>query len=418
MEKINKNTVAECYTITGNDIAQGYADYLRNKLHIKEKIAAIAKDEKKHKRVKVKDPLALWKARKINDDKRKIAASEKAVQEKFYSTFYVWHNFNSFLFWDLIFSTDVVSKLLKTFPKLTKDQANLIYKNMMEFRSWLLNNVTNKKKLEDEIKYRQQEFFQDMHNAIQILQIPTNQKRFDWNTCLQKGLNVLAQTDEYNTARKIFKKIIFAVKNSYAISLYLQKRIKPIKPVQKYDTRKLSWLPAKSKKNVHYILDRFIDNDKSFYIVSRNDKLGRFEEIEGAFRDSKYGKLLIKYRVVLTACEIMLRHDWITCTVKYNRRNRKIMIKPRTKSYAAQQVGKYQIHVVDEKNKPIGQITFGPNDTKYQLVKLDIEPNYTKAEDIMFALGFSVLYLLKRNVKPQNQKFPYLYYPKWSEIKE
>ena len=420
MEKINKNTVAECYTIAGTDIAQGYADFLRDKLRLKEKVAAIEKDQKKQKHVSIKDPLALWNARKIRDDKKNVAGLDKTVEEKFYSTFYVWHNFNSFLFWDLIFSDDVVTKLLRTFPKLSKEEATEICNNMMEFRAWLLDNVTDKKKLEEEIQYRQQEFFQDMHNAMQILHISPNQKEINWNICLHRGLQVLAQTDEYNTARKIFKYFIFAVKNFHAISLYLQGRIKPIKPVNEFDTKGFKWLPKTSTKNVHFILDQFLEDDKSFYVVSRNDArmISRFQQEDGAFKHSKYDKLFVKYCIVLTACEIMLRHEWIACTVKYNRRSRSFTVKPRTKSFAGQQQGKYLIKVVDEKKKPIGEITFGPNDIKYQLVKIDIEPNYKKAEDIMFAIGFSVLYLLKRNVRAHNQKFPYIYFPKWSEIKE
>ena len=420
MEKLNKNTVAECYTIAGNDIAQGYADYLRNKLRLHEKVNAIRKDEKKQRWISMRNPKMLKHARKINEDKKKVSSLENQVANQFYSTFYVWQNFNSFLFWDLIFSDDVVNKILITFPKLKKPQAVQIYKDMLEFREWLLKNVTNRKKLEDEIKYRQQDFFQDVHNAMQVLNISQKQKHIDWNACLHRALKVLVQTDEYNTALEIFKYFIFVVKNFHAVELYLQKRIKPIKPVHKFTARNLKWLSKKSKRNVHFILDQFLEDDKSFYIVSRNDAktISRFTESAGAFQHSIHNKLAIRYRIVLTACEIMLRNDWIACTVKYNSRNHSFAIKSRTKSFKAKTSGKYSINVIDENNKPIGEVTFGPNDIKYQLVKVDIEPNYSKAEDIMFAIGFSVLYLLKKNDHTHKSNFPYVYFPKWPEIKE
>ena len=86
MDKLNKNTIEECYTIEGVDLAGGYSEHLRSNIKL----------------------------------------DEKKVEDKFNSTFYVWKNFNSFLFWDLMFADDVVSKLLKVFHNLDKKDAEKI----------------------------------------------------------------------------------------------------------------------------------------------------------------------------------------------------------------------------------------------------------------------------------------------------
>ena len=381
MDKLNKNTVADCYTIVAEDIAEGYAEFLRVNMRL----------------------------------------SEEEVKDQFNSAFYVWSKFNSYLFWDLMFADNVVDKILKGFLYLKKADSEKIYKNMMQFREWLLAWVTNKKKLEDEIHYRQQEFFQDMYNAMQVLHISEKDKHVNWALCLHHALKVMVRTDDYDTARKIFKYFIFAVKNHHAIDLYLQKRIAPIKPVSNFDGRDMVWLPQSSTKDIHYILDQFMDEDQAFYIVSRRDvkMVSCFKEQgRSTFIHTKFSKLHVKYRIVLSACEIMLHNNWVAIKVKYNKRQRHFTIKAKTTAFTATQVGKYKIEVKSASNEMIGTITYGPTDVKYQLVKIEVNPKYKKSEDILFAIGFSVLYLRKKNARIGNNIFPYVYFPKWSELKD
>ena len=381
MDKLNKNTIADCYTIVAEDIAEGYAEFLRVNMRLK----------------------------------------EEEVKDQFDSAFYIWTNFNSYLFWDILFADHAVDKILEVFPKLEEKDAKKIYKNMLQFKEWLLAWVTNRKKLEDEIKYRQQEFFQDMYNAMQVLHISQKDKKINWTICLHNALKVMVRTDDYDTARKIFKYFIFAVRNHHAIELYLQKRIAPIHPIKNFDGKDMVWLPQSSTKDVHYILDQFMDDDQAFYVVSRRDlrMISCFkEEGRSTFIHTKYNKLHVKYRIVLSACEITLHRNWVGLKVKYNKRARKFTIKAKTTAFTAKQVGKYKIQVTSAANELIGEITYGPTDVKYQLVKIDVNPKFKKSEDILFAIGFSVLYLRKKNARVGNNIFPYVYYPKWSEIQE
>ena len=261
MDKLNKNTIEECYTIEGVDLAGGYSEHLRSNIKL----------------------------------------DEKKVEDKFNSTFYVWKNFNSFLFWDLMFADDVVSKLLKVFHNLDKKDAEKIYDNMKDFKAWLLKHVVHPNELEKDIEYRQQDFFHDLHDAMELLHVDTKQKDVNWNICLHHALKVLTQTDEYETAQKIYKHFVFLVKNYRAIPMYLQKRIQPVHAIKNLSTKGFNWLPKKSKRNVHYILDQFLEDDKSFYIVSRINRkmLSRFvKEPTGGFRHSNFEKLHIKYRIV------------------------------------------------------------------------------------------------------------------------